>query len=529
MQVKRLNFDTISQLSVNDIGYAGLNPALAPFYKYVPKLENFKKVIADKQQEATDRDLLVSVFKAQYKTLSTGSKHLDQIELLAKENTFTVVTAHQPSLFTGPLYTIYKSISCIKLSRVLSAAYPEYNFIPLFVTGGEDHDFEEMNHIKLFSHEFEWTSNQQGAVGRMKTDGVREVFTTLKEVLGDSENAEALKSMLAQALKQDAYGKSFQDLMVQLLGSYGLLVLNMDNQALKKSFIPHIEKEIFEQPSQNYILKAQADIEAAGFKAQAYPREINFFYLGDNFRERIVLENDQYQINDQDITFTAAELKAEIQNHPERFSPNVIMRPIYQEFCLPNLAYIGGGGEIAYWLERKVQFAEFGVNFPMLIRRNSAMWIDKGNAKNMENLNFTIPDLFQHEHDLVKQFVKDVATEDLHLKAETEALKSIYEKIQARAARINPGLEKSIIAESVKNVKQFESIESKLVKAEKKKNEVELNRISKLKEKLFPGDSLQERKNNFMEMYLKHGSGFFDILLEELNPLEEGFIVFAED
>jgi uncharacterized protein YllA (UPF0747 family) len=205
------------------------------------------------------------------------------------------------------------------------------------------------------------------------------------------------------------------------------------------------------------------------------------------------------------------------------------MRPIYQEFCLPNLAYIGGGGEIAYWLERKTQFAHFGVNFPMLIRRNSAMWIDKGSVKNMEKLNFSTSDLFRHEHDLVKQFLKDVATEDLDLKAEIEELKSIYEKIQARALRINPGLEKSVIAESVKNIKQFESIESKMVKAEKKKNEVDLNRINKLKEKLFPGDSLQERKNNFMEIYLKHGVEFFEILLEELNPLEAGFVVFIEE
>jgi bacillithiol biosynthesis cysteine-adding enzyme BshC len=362
----------------------------------------------------------------------------------------------------------------------------------------------------------------------MKTDGVKEVFDVLKEVLGESENAESLKSILSASLQHETYGKSFQDLMVQLLGEYGLLVLNMDNQDLKRSFIPHIEKEIFEQPSQNYILKAQADIEAAGFKAQAYPREINFFHLGENYRERIVFENDQYQINGQDISFTEAELKAEIQNHPERFSPNVIMRPIYQEFCLPNLAYIGGGGEIAYWLERKTQFAHFGVNFPMLIRRNSAMWIDKGSVKNMEKLNFSTSDLFRHEHDLVKQFLKDVATEDLDLKAEIEELKSIYEKIQARALRINPGLEKSVIAESVKNIKQFESIESKMVKAEKKKNEVDLNRINKLKEKLFPGDSLQERKNNFMEIYLKHGVEFFEILLEELNPLEEGFVIFVE-
>lgn len=528
MQVTRINFESISELSTNDKGYAGIHPALKPFYKYAPKLESFQEIIQDKSQESVDRTLLVKVLKKQYAKLQ-ASEPEHQINLLAEENTYTVVTAHQPSLFTGPLYTIYKSISCIKLSQVLKEALPSFNFIPVFVTGGEDHDFEEMNHLKLFGKEYKWESGEVGSVGRMQTNKIKEVLNEIEQVLGESENAVSLKQYLQQSLTHEQYGTSFQELMASLLGEYGLVVLNMDDKDLKQSFIPHIEKEIFSRPSQNFILKAQADIEAAGFKAQAYPRPINFFYLGDGFRDRIIFEDNLYKINNQSIQFTADELQLEIKNHPERFSPNVVMRPLYQEHSLPNLAYIGGGGEIAYWLERKDQFEHFGINFPMLIRRNSVLWIDKGNSKNMDKLNFKISDLFKHEHDLVKLFLNSVATEDLDLKEEIKNLQSIYEKIQARALRINPGLEKSIIAESVKNVKQFENMESKLVKAEKQKNEVALNKISKLKEKLFPGQSLQERKHNFMEMYLKHGREFFQTLLEELNPLQEGFIIFKEE
>ena len=246
-------------------------------------------------------------------------------------------------------------------------------------------------------------------------------------------------------------------------------------------------------------------------------------------RERIVLEDGVYKINNQKTTFTEAEMLEELNNHPERFSPNVILRPLYQELIFPNLCYIGGGGELAYWRERLTQFEFFNLNFPMLLRRNSVLWVDKGSKKKLDKFGLTIHDIFGEIEALLKDFVKDNTEEELSLAAEKQTIENIFNQVSEKAVSINKNLERSVKGEMTKVLNALNKLESKLISAEKRNHETTLNQIRSTKEKLFPGNGLQERYDNFLQYYLKHGDNFIQTLIDELEPLNRDFTVLIEE
>lgn len=526
--VTRIPFQQVEELSQKDIAYATKHPKLRPFYKYDTNLAAFDKVMADKSKDSINRAVLVEVLEAQYEQLEMTEATKANITALAEPTTFTITTAHQPSLATGPLYYVYKIISAINLCRSLNKTYPGHRFVPVFVTGGEDHDFEEVNHIHLFNKEIVWENEEMGSVGMMNTASLAPVLAQLKDILGDRPAAVEIYQILEKAYtSHELYSLSTIDLVNQLFGAYGLVVLGMNHPKLKREFIPIMRQELLEQPSQAFVQKATAELEEAGFSGQAHAREINFFYLRDQIRERIVFENDRYEVLNTDFVFTETELLSELEEHPEHFSPNVVMRPLYQEQILPNLAYIGGGGEIAYWLERKEQFAHFGLNFPMLIRRNSVLWLDAGTQKRMKKLGLEITDLFIEIESLLKRFIKQNTDSELSLAEEKEQHQKLFEAIKYKAQDIDPTLAKTVAAEQSKQLNVLNQLEGRLMRAEKQKHEVALNQIRSLKEKLFPKNGLQERHDNFLAFYLQYGRGFFDTLLAHLDPLEEGFVVIS--
>ena len=529
MKTYRIPFSEIPQLSDRDKTYANSPEQLKAFFKYKPALESFGPLIKDKQKDPTNREVLKQVILRQYqdRTISPAQqRHLDSLD---QETTFTITTAHQPSLFTGPLYYIYKIISCIQLAQQLCEHYPAYHFVPIFVSGSEDHDFEEINHTHLFGKRLEWQNDQNGAVGMMKTDELQAVIADLKEILGQSENAQRLSAMIEEAYQPGrSYGEAANAFTNALFASRGLVVLNMNDATLKRLFIPMMRKELIERPSQALIEQTVEKLESAGFKQQATPREINLFYLGDQFRERIVFEDGRYQVLNQDYSFSETELLAELEASPEKFSPNVVMRPLYQELVLPNLAYIGGGGELAYWMERQSQFANFGLNFPMLVRRNSVLWIDKGNVKKMKKLGLEVKTIFEDTDLLINTYIHTNSDESLEIEQEKQQLITLYNAVAKKAEKIDPTLAKTVLAEQSKQLKTLEQLEGRLVRAEKQKHDTAIKQIRGLKEKLFPQNGLQERHDNFMGFYLSYGEEYFELLSKELNPLEEGFIVFED-
>ncbi|MCC7467406.1 MAG: bacillithiol biosynthesis cysteine-adding enzyme BshC [Saprospiraceae bacterium] len=531
MHKTTLAFSSVPQLSKTDVAYAGADERLVPFYDYAPQMEVFDQILLDKNNRQYPRADLVATLQEQYRLLTSQLAVNQNIEALGFDNTFTIVTAHQPTLFTGPLYFVYKALTTIQLAKeVERRAKGKFRIVPVFVLGSEDHDLEEVNKANLFGKQLVWQPGASGPVGTMSTDSLGQVLEELKIILGESEPAQQLFRLVegAYAGKPD-FAAGTQALMHELLGAYGLVVLNMNDARLKKHFIPVIKAELMEQSSFRLVQENTAQLSALGFKPQATPREINLFYMKPSLRERIVFDGDRYLVLNTDLHFSKEELLAEVEQHPERFSPNVVLRPVYQEMILPNLAYVGGGGELAYWLERKTLFQHYGMKMPMLVRRHSLLWLDRDAVKKLHKSGFTAAEFFADTDALIRHFVSTHAEGEVSLESEINTLRQLYEQLAEKAKVIDPTLEKSLLAESVKAVAGMEHWQGRLVRAEKHKHEVAIQQIRALKEKLFPGGSLQERTDNVLPYLLRYGNAFFDAILEKIAPLEPGFVILEEE
>ncbi len=529
MEIYNKSYSEIEQLSGFDKAYASADLALRPFYKYDVNIDTFAAVIKNKKTQNINREVLVNVLREQYSDIETTESVKSNINSLLNENTFTITTAHQPSLFTGPLYFIYKTISALNLAEQLKEKYPQNHFVPIFLIGGEDHDFEEINHLNIFGKTVTWENDENGATGMMQTDSLKPVLAEIKDILGNSENANSIYTTLERCFTEHStYGKAMFAFTNELFKQYGLVVISPNHAKLKELFIPIIKDEIFNEASKVLVEKEIEKKEKAGFKGQAFVREINLFYLMPNLRERIVFEDEKYKVLNTNYEFTKAEMTAEIENYPERFSPNVILRPVYQEVILPNLAYIGGGGELSYWTERQPQFEHFNIPFPMLVRRNSVLWIDKSNQKKLNKLDLTIDDLFGEVEALIKSYVRGNTDEELSLKDAKTAINSAFEKILSKATAIDATLKKTVLGEQKKQINAIENLENRLLKAEKRNQEVAVNQIRNLKDKLFPNNGLQERHDNLLPFYLKYGDDFIQTLKDNLAPLNTEFTIIFE-
>ena len=526
MAIHKIDFADVPQLSDRDKAYQSQNNPFEGLIRYKPELASFAQAIEDRKQYPVDRPMLVNVLLDQYKDLPDSDLSRQNIELLKSENTFTVITAHQPVLFTGPLYYIIKIFSAINMAEKLKATYPAYDFVPVFISGGEDHDFDEVNKCKLYGKTIEWSQDKAGSVGRMNLDGIDEAIKSLEDILSDKEDAQRAKQWVRDAYNNsDTYAEMTTRLVHSIFSRYGLVILNPDHKRLKAKFAPMIRKEILDQVSAPLVKDTQSKIESLGYKTQAFARDINLFYLQDGSRERIELIDGSYQIVNTDLTFTEEEILIELDNHPERFSPNVIMRPLYQETILPNLAYIGGGGELAYWIERKSQFEAFGVFFPALIRRASAMLLTGGNAKNMSKLNISINDIFREEDSLIADLVEAESTVELDLTDEVESINKVFQSIADRAKVIDPTLEGKVLAEGTKQLKVVEQLESRLRRTIKAQQETQVNKIRKIKSSLFPNNGLQERHDNFFQYYDMYGDRILDLMKGNIDALDKSFVV----
>ena len=540
-QKQLVGFSETGYFSTVFIDYINGSKKLQPFYKYTPELASFKKVIADIQKHSFNRKLLVEVIKQQYSSLQLPASSL---QLLLNENTFTVCTGHQLCLFTGPLYFIYKIITTINLAEELKKEYSEYNFVPVYWMASEDHDFDEINHIHLFGKKIEWNKetavgNRQIAVGKLKTDSIKSVVDELKPVLGESASTQKLIELFSNAyLKNDNLADATRYLVNELFGEYGLLIIDANDERLKKEFIHVIKDDIFNNTNYKITDSAIQQLDKSGYKAQVNPREINVFYMTDSFRERITMSpfeggdrrsGDVYKVLNTDITFTKEQLEKEIETHPERFSPNVVLRPMYQQTILPNLAYVGGPAEIAYWLEYQAMFDHHKIHFPVLIPRNSVLWIDENTRQQIEKLGLNTKDLFKPVDILIKDSLNKYSTGQISLNEEEEKLKTLYKDIVTKAEKIDSTLKPAVEAELQKHLNALKNIESKIVRSEKQKHENVLNKVKKLKEKLFPDNKLQERYENFIPFYLKYGKGFIKALKSNLKPFENTFMVCLQE
>lgn len=506
--------------------YLSNKEQLKHFYTYNPDEHGLTQAIEDRANYNVDRSLLVNTLNKQYAAIETTSLVKDNIALLANKHTFTVCTAHQPNLMTGYLYFFYKIIHAIKLANYLKDQHPKNNFVPVFYIGSEDNDLDELSVFRFRDKEYRWTTDQKGAVGRMSTKDLFSLLELLKKNIGTrTENAALLSQVITEAYEgQKTITDATRYLINAFLGKYGIVVLDADSSELKKSFLPILKEELFNPQALNLVKHTSENLNQQ-YKAQAYSRPINLFYLKDDIRERIEKNGSNWTVVNTNIEWNATELEEELNAFPERFSPNVILRGLYQESILPNVAFIGGGSEVAYWMQLKELFTHYKVFFPALILRQSAMWMNKKEVDLQEKLQLTNKELFLKKEILKKHFLLRQDENNLTLNEEKESTSILLEKIQQKAKEIDYTLQDSAAAVLAKINHQFLILEKKMLKAKKRKEGIAMQQIEDLKQHIFPNDSLQERYDSFLEFYLDYGPSYFETLLENTTPFGAEFLI----
>jgi len=531
INAKTIPFKKTGYFSKTICDYLDKNKKITPFYNNFPDLNGFKKQIdATRHSELVSesyRKILFETLQYQYKNTKTSDKTQQNIQSLLKENTFTVTTGHQLNLFTGPLYFLYKIVSTINLTKRLKTEFPKDNFVPVYWMATEDHDFEEINYFNFKGKKISWDRASNGGVGRLSTEGLEEVLKVFSKELGTSTNAIFLAKLFKEAyLEHKNLTDATRYLANELFGEYGLVIIDGDDRELKKQFIPFVEDELSNQTSFKKVSETISALEK-NYKVQVNPREINLFYLTDDIRERIILEEGVYKVNNTNIFWTKEEILKHLSEVPERFSPNVIMRPLYQEVILPNLCYIGGGGELAYWLELKNYFEEVKIPFPILLLRNSALIVSDKQIQKLDKLNISLEEIFLNQQDLVNKKIKEVSDIEIDFSKQRLFLEKQFSDLEVIAKQTDKSFIGAVKAQQKKQLNGLDNLEKRLLKAEKRKHGELTERIKLVQDELFPNHSLEERQCNFSEYYLEYGEQLIPKLIDTLKPLKGEFSILA--
>lgn len=478
---------------------------------------------AQKKKEAyssENRQNLVRVWNSQIASYASESQ-LENLKLLERESTFTITTGHQLTLFAGPLYLIYKVLHVVRLAEAFNKSQNDFKAVPVFWMASEDHDFDEVKSAHLFNQQLTWESGQTGPVGRFNMDDFKEVKSQFSSFFEGKETE--IRELLAITERPD-YASYLQEFISKLFAEFGVLVLQPDNRDLKKEFIPVILREISGPSAHEAVLNTNRQVEAAGYKPQANSRSCNLFYLKAGERLRIEPTASGLAIDGK--VYSKEELEQLVREEPENFSPNVILRPVYQETILPNLVYVGGGGEMAYWIQLKGVFEVHQTLFPLIQQRVSLQLTDGALKKRMDKLNWRDERYFEPKEDLKKQFLKENESDDLDLSMLYAEFNTLRSTMIEKARSIEATLESFAEAETVRMKKQLESFEQRLVKQLKQRHEQALQSIDFISERVIPENSLQERYFHWLQFA---PSGAYKELLRqihaEIDPFEAGLIV----
>lgn len=529
---------TVTQIPYRDtfqfsdlvLDYLDNTPELRTYFEHTPNTKGIKAAIRERQQFGTDRALIAEIFSQQYSEYSHSESQKINIGLLRNENCFTICTAHQPNIFTGYLYSIYKTAHIIRIAADLRKEFPEYHFVPVFYIGSEDNDLDELGQINVNGVKYKWNTKQGGAVGRMKVD--RELIQIREDILRQMASY-PFGTELAQIVR-DSYteGNTITQattiLLNHLFGHHGLLVLQPDDARLKAKMVGVFKDDLFDHTA-NHLLETSNGSLAEKYKIQVNPREINLFYLNENKRERFIRQGENFVVDGSDLQFTAEQINEMLEKEPGNFSPNVVLRGLYQEIILPNILFVGGGSEIAYWLELKPLFKHYKVPYPVLVLRNSFLVLSKVQQNKVNKLGWEISDLFKPDLDLMNSYVKKHSAKKLSLEEEISLFHTVYDKVRTTAREIDSTLLQHVAALEHRTIKEIKNLEKKLLRAEKRNYETQQRQLQKIKEELFPKNGLQERVDNFMPWFGMYGQAFIAQVIECSSSFKQEFGVLCLD
>lgn len=518
MNLQQIEFEETGRFSSIFLDYIKNKSSLRPFFNQFPSPDNFKILIEQRNFDNAKRSSLVKELENQYSSFTVTDAVDRNIQLLAKDTTFTITTGHQLNILTGPLFFIYKIITAINLARELKEKYPAYNFVPVYWMASEDHDFDEISSIRLFGKDYRWEYEGKGPVGKMPTGSLKALLQEIPDLPQFISDCYVNAENLSDAMRK---------LVHELFGEYGLLIIDADKKSLKSQFRPVISDDIMHHTANRLTEETTRRLEQLGYNGQIFPREVNFFYMEEGLRERIVQEGGNYKVMNTSLVFSKAEMQKLIDTSPEKFSPNVVLRPLYQETILPNIVYVGGPAEVAYWLQLKAVFDHYEMPFPALVPRLFAMIISKVIFGRMEKNQISVHDLFSDMESLKSRIIHSGAEEPVDLTDELGQLQQLFDSVRGKAAQCDKTLEGFVMSEYVKAEKSIEHIQKRIKKAEEQKHEIAINQVRGILEKLFPNGSPQEREDNFLNFYI-NDPDFIGKLKKILDPLVFKFNVFTE-
>ncbi len=511
------------------LDYIQANAFVKSFYTYTPLLSSFDEVIPSRNFDVSKRLVLAEVLEQQYVQLGISRKEaklvFDNIEKLKETNTYTVTTGHQLALFTGPLFFIYKIITTIRLTEELKLRYPDKYFVPVFWMASEDHDFEEINHVYVKGQKLEWqkeSGNQP--VGRLQTDGIHVVIEQLKSVLGGSSHLVALFEKCYQ--ETNTLSDATIRLVHALFGDQGLVILEPDTQRLKQQFTSVMKDDVFEHRSFDALIETNGQLHQS-YKLQVTGREINFFYLSDAGRNLILKTPNGFEVQHTDIVFSAAQIEEEIDQYPERFSPNVVLRPVYQECILPNLAYVGGPGEIAYWLQLKGLFNAHHTPFPMVVLRNSVFLLHQSSIHKIEKRNIAVEQLFGNADRMIKEYVSK--EHPFSLEVYSQSIDSVLQSAIDHLMPFDNQIASQLISMKTKSKDEMGKLQKDLVRRKKTKSEMDIQVLQSVRDELFPNNQPQERYNTLVTFAANYPDAFIGSVGKLLLPLSHTVDVMAWD
>ena len=468
------------------------------FINYID-ISEIEKSIFDCQKKKFDRSLLSTTLREQNTQWHKIDPVITQIEKIHNPNTFFIIVAHQPCILGGPLYLYYKIETAIRISKQLNEKYSQYDFIPLYWMGTEDHDIDEINHIYIQNEKIIWNANQNGVCGRLSLKEIQPFLDLLFNKLPSYLIDEIKPIILACYYDDITLAEATRKLFMHFFASEGLLILDADNKALKKLFIPVMTTELKEQFVYNTITATNKKLESQGYHTQGFARTINLFYITNNNRHRITLHDNIYKIHDTHFQFTLQEILDELRNYPERFSPNVNMRPMYQSAIIPTAIFTGGASEMAYWMQQKATFDYANIHYPIIQLRDSWTIIDTNTQRKIDKTNLNWIALMGNKDSLIKDFITNndaILWEQYH-----KELTQVFTKLKLEIIKFDSTLENTVGAELHRAIKSLDHLQHKYSASLKRKNVQMLATIDAIIQKLKPQNELQERIESIWTYY----------------------------
>ena len=499
---------------------------------------HFKKALA---AFTPRRKEIVELLRAQNKSLSKSDGYIRLLETLERDNALCVVTGQQVGLFCGPLYTLFKTISAVKLAAELKERFTEFEFVPVFWLEGDDHDLQESNHVHLLNAASEVVrvetivTNEEGESSRPLSEirfdaSLEQVFQQVDALLPATDFKQNLMKMLSDTYKEgETYTTAFAKLVSTLTAKYPIVLLDPFSAEVKTLLKPIFEKEFQTYPrTSEEVIKQSAGLEEE-YHVQVKPRVVNLFYIDDGIRRGIEPVSVGFSLRGTKRKLMPEQIRTLLETNTASFSPNVVLRPVCQDYILPTAAYVAGPGEIAYFAQLKGVYQHFGIDMPPLFPRASATILEHRVLKVMEKYGLAFPDAFSDSESVMKKALTAASPENIPEEFEkaTASVKDAIQRLEPLVMRVDPTLKGTMDQTISRMLLHIEHFEEKTTTAYRRKNELVVQQTKKFQQSLFPNRDLQERVLNFSYFYNKYGEEFVDFLFRELPPYSKSHLVLT--